>query len=133
MTPTLAQEAQVAQVRRVRHVIRSVDAMTVLKFSGLFYLSLYIVLLVAGIVLWSVASVFGVIDNIEDFTKELFGFEQFSFRAGVILRGSLAGGLIVVLIGTGMNLLAAVLYNLIADVVGGVEVAIVEEETRRVV
>lgn len=133
MTPTLAQEAQVAQVRRVRHVIRSVDAMTVLKFSGLFYLSLYIVLLVAGIVLWSVASVFGVIDNIEDFTKELFGFEQFSFRAGVILRGSLAGGLIVVLIGTGMNLLAAVLYNLIADVVGGVEVSIVEEETRRVV
>lgn len=120
-----------AQARRVRHVVRSVDAMTVLKFSGLFYLSMYTVLLVAGIVLWTVASIFGVIDNLSELAHELFDYKRGSLEALALLVGSALGGIVVVVIGTGMNVLAAVLYNLISDVVGGVEISVVEEDIRR--
>ena len=44
------------QGRRVRRVIRRVEPWTVLRFSVFFYLSIFLVLLVAGEVLWQVAS-----------------------------------------------------------------------------
>ena len=39
------------------------------------------------------------------------------------------GGLVLVVVGTGANVLLVVLYNLISDVVGGVEVTVLEEDT----
>ena len=120
-----------AQARPARRVVRTVDALTVLKFSGLFYLSLYTVVLVAAVILWSVASFAGVVDDLEDFAKELFGWKEFGLKPGQILVGSAIGGAVVVLIGTGMNVLAAVLYNLISDVVGGVEVTVIEDDRHR--
>ena len=114
--------------RRVRRVVRRIDPWSVLKFSLLFYLCLLVVMLVAGVVLWLVARSTGAIENVEDFIGELFFLDDFHFVAGQILRASALGGLVLVVLGSGANLLLAVLYNLISDVVGGVEVAIVEED-----
>jgi len=118
-----------AQGRRVRRVIRRVDTWTVLRFSILFYLSMLIVVLVAGILLWGAASAAGVIDNVEDFFEDLFVLESFRIRAGLIFRATLVGGLVLVLMGTGANVLMAVIYNLTSDVVGGIEVSVLEEDT----
>lgn len=118
-----------AQGRRVRRVIRRVDTWTVLRFSVLFYLSVLIVVLVAGMLLWAAASAAGVVDNVEDFFKDLFVLESFRIRAGLIFRSTLVGGLVLVLLGTGANVLMAVIYNLTSDVVGGIEVSVLEEET----
>jgi hypothetical protein len=41
------------------------------------------------------------------------------------------GGLVLVVMGTGANVLLAVLYNLISDVVGGIIVVFEERPTRR--
>lgn len=120
-----------AQGRRVRRVIRRVDPWTVLRFSALFYLCMLVVSLVAGLLLWAAASTTGVIDNVERFFKELFALESFSINGGLIFRSTLMGGLVVVLLGTGANVLMAVLYNLTSDVVGGIEVSVLEEEARR--
>jgi hypothetical protein len=117
--------------RRVRAVVRRVDPMTVLKFSVLFYLSMFVVLLVAGTLLWFGASSAGAIHSIEKFIKGLFALDSFHFRGVSILEGAALGGLVMVLLGTGLNVLMAVLYNLISDVVGGVEVQLLEEEPRR--
>lgn len=114
--------------RRVRRVVAKVDSLSVLRFSALLYLSLYLVVVVAALVLWAVASIVGAIDNIESFIKELFALESFSFDAFALLRGITVGGLLLVLLGSGLNVLVSVLYNLITDVVGGVEVTIVEED-----
>jgi hypothetical protein len=119
---------RVAQGRRVRRVIRKVDIWTVLRFSILFYLSILLVFLVAGLLLWAAASTTGVIDNIERFVTELGAFESFTISGGLILRSSLVGGLVLVLLGTGTNVLMAVIYNLTSDVVGGIEVTVLEEE-----
>jgi hypothetical protein len=135
------------QGRRVRRVIRKVDPWTVLRFSVLFYLSILLVVLVAGFALWEVASATGVRDNAENFVGELVGAgpatdaagavqstansqdNNYRFRGSRILEASALGGLVLVVVGTGANVLLVVLYNLISDVVGGVEITVLEEDT----
>ena len=118
-------------VRRVRRVVRKVDAWTVFKVSVLFYASLLVVALVAGMVLWMAASVTGVMDNIDKFIAKLFALESFHFRVVQVLRGSVLGGIVLVVLGTCINVVTAVLYNLISDVVGGIEISVLEEEPTR--
>jgi hypothetical protein len=113
--------------RRVRRVVRNVDTRTVLKVSFLFYLCVLLVFLFAGILLWTVAAAFGVIHNVEKFIQKLFDLNSFRFQAWSILLGTGLGGFVFVMLGTGTNVLAVLLYNLISDVVGGVEVEIVDE------
>lgn len=112
-------------------MIRRVDTWTVLRFSVLFYLSMLVVVLVAGILLWVAASAAGVIDNVEKFVEDLFVLDSFHIRAGLIFRATLVGGLVLVLLGTGANVLMAVIYNLTSDVVGGIEVTVLEEDQSR--
>jgi len=111
-------------------VIRRFDLWTVLRFSLLFYLSLFLILLVAGIVLWLVASATGVRHNIEKFIGDLIASNDFHFLGTQILRAAAVGGILLVIIGSAANVLMALLYNLISDVVGGIEVSVVEEDRR---
>jgi transmembrane protein DUF3566 len=119
------------QGRRVRRVIRRVDPWSVLRFSLVFYACMLVVGMVAGFVLWAAASTTGLIDNVERFFEELFALESFTINGGLIFRSTLIGGLVLVLLGTGANVLMAVLYNLTSDVVGGVEVTVLEEQPAR--
>ena len=112
----------------MRRVVRRVEPRTVLRFSVLFYLSMLVVWLVAGVVLWLAASVTGVIDNLERFVEDLFALEAFQLRGGLIFFSCLLGGLVLVLLGTGINVVMAVIYNLTSDVVGGVEVTVADRE-----
>lgn len=100
-----------------------------LRFSVLFYASMLLVVLVAGTLLWIAAEAMGVIDNVENFVRELFALEQYRIKGFQLFTASLVGGLVLVIIGTGINVLMAVVYNLTSDVVGGVEVTVLEEET----
>jgi hypothetical protein len=116
--------------RRERRVVTKVDSLSVLRFSLLLYMSLYLVVVVAAVVLWTVATVVGAVDNIESFIKGLFALESFHFDPLAMFRGITIGGLLLVMLGTGGNVLVSVLYNLISDVVGGVEVTVAEDEPR---
>nr|QEO74233.1 hypothetical protein [uncultured bacterium] len=125
------QRSFMPQGRRSRLIIRRVDPWTILKFSVLLYLSMYFVVLVAGIVLWTVATATGVRGNIESFLAELIASDQFKFEAPQILRSSVIGGALLVVIGCAANLLMAVLFNLISDVVGGIGISVEERPPRR--
>jgi hypothetical protein len=118
-----------AQGRRVRRVVRKIDTWSVLKVSALFFLSLVLVLLLAGVLLWAAGSVVGAVGSVEKFMRAI-GFEDFRFIASQLLRGFVAAGLVIVVIGTGLSVLVAVLYNLISDVVGGIELTVLEEDVR---
>lgn len=120
-----------AQGRRVRRVIRRIDAWSVLKVSIVFYLSLVLVLLLAGILLWTAGSVVGAVAGLEKLIAG-FGFQGFQFVPGQLLRGFLAAGLVIVVLGTGMSVVVTVLYNLISDLVGGIELAVLEENLQPV-
>ena len=97
----------------------------------LFYLCLFIVLMVAGVVLWNIAAAAGTITDIEGFFKDAGAFQTFSFDGFTIFRATFLIGLILVIAGTGLNVLLAVLFNLISDLVGGVRITVIEEESAR--
>jgi len=107
--------------------VRRIDAWTVFKLSLLFYLSIGLVLMVAGVILWNIASTFNVIHNVEKFVKSLLDLQSFTLNPRVIFESGAAFSGLVVFIGTGFNVLSAVLYNLMSDVVGGVQIIVLEE------
>ena len=121
----------VAQGRHVRLVVRRVEPWTVLKFSVLLFATLYLVILVAGLVLWAAATATGLRGNIEEFIGDLIASEDFRILGPTMLRASIVGGLVLVVMGTGANVLFTVLYNLISDVIGGIAVVFEERPTRR--
>lgn len=113
--------------RRYRQTVRRVDLWSVLKVSVCFYLCALVVTLGAGVVLWVIASSAGVVDNFENFMSDL-GFEDFEFLSWRILRASTLIGLVFVAMSTILTVLAAAFYNLFAELVGGIEVTVVEED-----
>ena len=119
------------QGRRVRLVVRRVEPWTVLKFSVLLFATLYLVFLVAGLVLWAAATATGLRENIEKFIGELIASSDFQILGPTMFRASVLGGMVLVVMGTGANVLMAVLYNLISDVIGGIAVVFEERPTRR--
>ena len=114
--------------RRYRQTIRSVDLWTVLKISVCFYLCGLIVSLGACMVLWWIASGLGVINNVENFVGDLLGSEDFEFLSWRILRGATLVGLVVVCLQVVCTVLAAAFYNLFSELLGGIEMTVVEEE-----
>jgi hypothetical protein len=114
--------------RRYRQTIRKVDLWSVLKISVCFYLTALLVVLFAGMVLWWIASALGMISNFEDFMGQLVNSEDFHFLSWDVLRGASLVGLVLVCIMVVVTVLAAAFYNLFAELLGGIEITVVEEE-----
>ena len=119
------------RARKVKRVVRRFDAWSVMKVSLIFYLCLYVVAMVAGVILWNVAARVGVIDNLEDFMIKMGAFESFQFEPDLILEGSALIGAVLVVVATGMTVLGATLFNLISDLVGGIRMTVIEEDGAR--
>ena len=101
--------------RRYRQTVRSVDIWSVLKISLCFYLCALIVMLVAGVVLWWIASAVGVVHNIEQFVGELVNDNNFHFLSWEVLRGATIIGLVIVCVLVVITVLAAAFYNLFSE------------------
>lgn len=119
------------RARRVRRLVRHVEPWSVLKMSLIFYFCLWVILLTAGVILWRFAVTSGTVERLENFIEELFALETFAFNPDQIFRVSALGGLVMVVAGSGFTVLMAVLFNLISDLIGGVRMTVVEEETAR--
>ena len=117
------------RARKVKRIVRHVDPWSVLKLSLLFYACLFVVFMVAGTLLWNLAGAAGTISSLESFIKDIGAFKSFSFSGGTIFRASFLAGLILVIAGSGLNVLLTVLFNLISDLVGGIRISVIEEET----
>ena len=102
-----------------------------LKVSLILYFCAWAVMLFVGVTLWNLAANSGLVADVEGFVVELFALESFNINADQIFRIAAVGGLVLVLAGSGLTVLAAVLFNLISDVTGGVRLTVVEEETAR--
>lgn len=112
-------------VRRVRRIIRKVDPWTVLKASLVFNAVMGLVFVLGSWVMWSLVLQKGIPEKIVDLfdavTIELTIDGPLYFRIVVLLA-------VVGVIGTtAFMTLGAVVYNLISDLVGGVEVSVLEE------
>jgi hypothetical protein len=114
--------------RRYRQTIQKLDLWSVLKLSLCFYLCGLIVTIVAGVVLWMIADAFNVIHDVEHFMGDLLSSKDFKFLSAQILEGAILIGLAIVALLTILTVVAAAFYNLFSELVGGVEVVIVEED-----
>ena len=115
------------RVRRVTRVIREIDPWSAFKVGLAFHLVVYFTVLIASVLLWSVASATGTIDNIERFLMS-FGWESFQFHGWTLLLNEALLGLLIVALLTIVWVLAATMFNLITDLVGGIRVSVLEEE-----
>ncbi len=113
------------QVRRVRRIIRKIDPWTVLKASLIFNVISGLVFLLGMWVMWSIAVQrgipAGIADIFESLTLTITPDGELYFRAIMLLT------VIMVVVATAAMTLGAVLYNLISDLVGGIEVTVLEE------
>ena len=119
--------ARAPRVRRVTRVIREIDPWSAFKVGLAFHLVVYFTVLIASVLLWSVASATGTIDNIERFLMS-FGWESFQFHGWTLLMNEVLLGLLLVALLTIVWVLGATMFNLITDLVGGIRVSVLEEE-----
>ncbi|MGZ4209079.1 MAG: DUF3566 domain-containing protein [Actinomycetota bacterium] len=117
---------QVRRLRRGRLAVRKIDPWAVLKFSLVFYFCMLMVLLLATAIIFAFLKAFGVIHNLDKLLSDL----SFNFKitGGVIFRWFFLIGLAWTIVATAVTVFMAFLYNLIADVVGGIELLVTERE-----
>ena len=119
-----------ATVRRVRRIIRKIDPWTALKVSAILWAVVALTFVLGIVIFWSVLNRSGLPDRLTDFLVEITliapgaapfaNVEQF-FR--VVVFGSVAWWVVM----TGSTVAFAMVYNLATDVVGGIEVVVLEE------
>ncbi len=123
-------------VHRVRRIVRRVDPWTVLKVAFIIYMVAAFAFILASVMFWEVVERSGIPQKITDFLIQITlldegeapfsNTEQF-IRLSAILAVAWA------VLSCALTTLAAVMYNLVADVVGGIEVVLLEENVVPVV
>ena len=120
--------ADVPRERRARLVFRRLDPWSVLKFSVVFYFCLMLVSLLVFAVIWFVLVNMGVFTSLTDFAGN-FNLEV-AFPAGTVFRWYTFIGLLGVVVWSIVTVLLTLLFNLVNDVTGGIEVVLAEREQR---
>lgn len=117
---------QVRRLRRGRLAIRKVDPWAVLKFSLVFYFCMLLIFLLGTAVIFATLKAFGVI---EDFERMLRNLQiNYTIAGGTIFRWLFLVGLVGTVVASAITVFLSFLYNLIADVVGGIELLVTERE-----
>ncbi len=116
-----------AQGRRVRRVLRKIDTFSLAKMAFLFHLCMSLVIVVACVLLWSVADGQGLVDTLEKTVRTNLQLDTFNIEGQVLFRSAVSLAVIFSLLGTGLWILAAFLFNLLSDLVGGVQFWVLEE------
>jgi hypothetical protein len=114
--------------RRVRHTVKKIDLWSALKISLCFYVCEMAVLVTAIAFLWLIADGFGVIGSVEKFIGDLLSSNDFEFLSAGMLRGTILVGLVLVAIQVVATVLACAFYNLFAELFGGVEITVIQED-----
>jgi hypothetical protein len=107
---------------RTRATVRHVDMLTVVRVAVVFWLVVLVALVVASLLLWTAADAFGSLPSIEKSVRTLFSLKSFSIHPGAVAGYTALVGIVIAVAGTLATIVLAVIYNLIADVVGGVRV-----------
>jgi hypothetical protein len=121
-----------ARKRRTRVEIHNVSPLSVLKFSLIFYFCAMLVLWVALLVIYAFLSAAGVIDSLARLLGYLFSNAPSSTRgptpirinATLVFTYLFMALCVFTVIWSFINMAVAYIYNLISDVIGGVQVTL---------
>lgn len=119
-----------ATVRRVRRIIRKIDPWTTLKVSAVVWAVLGLAALLGTVIFWSVLDRAGIPDRLTNFMVEITlideGTAPFA-NTEQFLRFLIFATVVGWVVMTGASVALAVVYNLVSDVVGGLEIVVLEE------
>jgi hypothetical protein len=118
-----------AQARRTRVVVRHVGPLSVLKLSLIFYFCVWLIVFFGLMIAFGIASSLGVVDKTAQFWGKLFSDAgaDFTINGNWIFTRLFLIGSGMVVVAALLNLIVTFLYNLISDVVGGLEVTLSEK------
>ena len=119
-----------AAPRQAKMVVKRVSPWSVLKFSLLFYFCVMLIFLLALAVVYWALGVFGVLDSAANLLETAgFGSPKsgFEFDGYWIFTRLFVAGVIGVVVWSIVNVLLAMLYNLVSDMVGGISVTLAEK------
>jgi Transmembrane domain of unknown function (DUF3566) len=123
VAPRRRQKRRADRVRS-RVTIRHIDVWTVARVSLVFYLLVAIAVVVTSVLLWYAANAYGSLTSIEKSVRTLFDLKSFTLHVNRVAEYTAAGGLVLAFVGTLFNILAALTYNLICDIVGGFRIEV---------
>lgn len=113
--------------RRARLQLRHINPWTVLKFSCVLSIALFFVWLIVVGVLFGVLDGAGVINKINDAYLTIQGGDaKPPVTAGVVFGGAAIIGVVNIVLFIALTTIGSVVYNLCADLVGGIEITLSE-------
>ncbi len=113
--------------RRARLQLRHINPWTVLKFSCVLSIALFFVWLIVVGVLFGVLDAAGIIGKVNDTVVQLNGpGSSPPITSGIVFGGAAIIGVVNIVLFIALSTIGSVIYNLCADLVGGVEVTLSE-------
>lgn len=109
--------------------LRRIDPWSVLKFGFVVNICVAIVFVLGFGILWYVVGRLGIIEQACQLAEDV-GFEDCGVDGGALFRVVLLFAGLAAVIMTGIAVFGAFLHNLLADLVGGIQVTLVEEGAR---
>lgn len=119
------------EARKVRRLVRHLDPWSVLKLSVLVALCMWLITMIAAVILWTVATNAGTISSVEDFVNSSLQLQDWQLDGEFLFRQF---GLISLLLALGFAVamvVATLIFNLVSDIIGGVWLTVIEEESAR--
>ncbi|MFB6574574.1 DUF3566 domain-containing protein [Kocuria palustris] len=131
-TKGLVRPAPRAKVRRARLVVSRVDTWSVLKLAFLLSVSLGIVVVVAAVLIWILMDITGLFNGINELAAMLAGPGSSTEVQEIVSLGQVAIfatilSVINVILLTLLSVIAAMLYNLAAGLIGGIGVTLTDD------
>lgn len=117
-----------APARRVKRRLRHIDPLSVLKISLIFYVIFLVFWLLGVALFYSFLESLGLFEAAESLGRSLVLWEEVDISLGLVERWAFLIGLTLVVVGAIINMLLAFLYNVISDLVGGIDMTFVERE-----
>ena len=120
--------------RRARLHVKRIDPWSVMKFSFAVSFVLFVVVIVATSVLYLALDAMGVFESVNKTLTDMIGAtgstgsSSFKITAKGVIGGAALLGLVNVVLFTALATLGAFIYNVCADLVGGIEVTLAEKE-----
>jgi hypothetical protein len=124
--------------RRTRVVIKRIGPLSVLRWSLFFYFCIFLIFFFAAWFIYGVLDTAGILSRVGEFlgslslgtctagTTDSASTCVFKFDQGWIFSRLFVFGVVVVVVWSTITVLVSFLYNLVSDVIGGVELTLVE-------
>lgn len=116
------------KARKVHRVVRHLDVWSIAKVAAIFVACGYVGGLISGFLLWQAADRVGTIDGIEGFIESSAAYDSFEILGDVVFRVAVVAGLALALMTLAIVVLAALLFNLVSDLTGGIRMTVIDED-----